>query len=242
MVEKITVNPESIRAYGNVMMSKSASDYDTYLSTVTETTDTVYGATQNVMTLTPRIYRIAFSQDTYTDTGSGVTISCTLTLNGVAVNGATVTFTGSDSSSYTGTTNSSGVATATITGLTSDATFTCSSNGASDTCIVEASTLIVTTLTSYQINDDLMGPVVDWFVMLKDENNTALASKSIKLYIDDVYKTTATTNPNGIADLRSSTTFGTHTIKAVFEGDDTYRSSEVSRTATYEDSFAPIDL
>ena len=50
MVEKITVNPESIRAYGNVLMPKSASDYDTYESTVTKTTDTVYGATQNVMT------------------------------------------------------------------------------------------------------------------------------------------------------------------------------------------------
>jgi len=83
--------------------------------------------------------------------------------------------------------------------------------------------------------DDPSGPGVGWYVMLKDENDTALASKSIKLYIDNVYKTTATTGINGLAWLVSRTTFGTHTIKAVFEGDSTYEGCEISRTATYED-------
>ncbi len=144
------------------------------------------------------------------------------------------------SSLITGITNNSGVASVTVTGLTNDTLFTCSYGGVSDTVTVTVpASLIPTTLTSINIMDVDLN--VGWVVQLKDENNTGLASKTVKLYIDNVLKTTGTTNSAGIVNLNTITTAGTHTLKAVFEGDDTYRSSEVSRTATYEDPFGGIE-
>ena len=45
MVEKITINPTKVRAYGNIMSPHSTSDYETYASSITSGTDTVNGQT-----------------------------------------------------------------------------------------------------------------------------------------------------------------------------------------------------
>ena len=140
------------------------------------------------------------------------------------------------SSLITGITNSSGVASVTVSNLSSDTVFTCSYSNVTDTCTVTVpAVLIGTSLTSIQISDIRDIPLVDWIVHLKDENSTALGSKTVKLYIDNVLKSSGTTNGNGLVTLSSNTTFGTHTIKAVFDGDSTYDGCEVSRTATYQD-------
>ena len=51
MVEKIIINPNKVRGYGNIVSSKGASDFTTYACAVTETTDTVNGATEKVFSL-----------------------------------------------------------------------------------------------------------------------------------------------------------------------------------------------
>lgn len=91
-------------------------------------------------------YSIALDQSSYTTTGS-LSVSATLLDEGVAVSGATVSFTGGVST-VTATTNSSGVATATVT-FTSSGTLTASYSNVSDTA-----TVTVTVGPSYIINDD----------------------------------------------------------------------------------------
>jgi len=81
-------------------------------------------------------YHIEFNSSSYEASGGSATISCTLQENYAVKSGATVTFTGSDSSSYSGITNNNGVATVTVSNLGSDTTFTCSYANVSDTCTV----------------------------------------------------------------------------------------------------------
>ena len=78
-------------------------------------------------------YSLALDQSSYTTTGS-LSVSATLLDDGVAVEGATVSFTGGVST-VTATTNSSGVATATVN-FTSSGTLTASYSNVSDTATV----------------------------------------------------------------------------------------------------------
>ena len=78
-------------------------------------------------------YSLALDQSSYTTTGS-LSVSATLLDDGVAVEGATVSFTGGVST-VTATTNSSGVATATVT-FSASGTLTASYSNVSDTATV----------------------------------------------------------------------------------------------------------
>lgn len=51
MVEKIIVNPNEVRGLGDIVSPKSDTDFIEYASSVTEGTDTVYGATEKVFSL-----------------------------------------------------------------------------------------------------------------------------------------------------------------------------------------------
>ena len=51
MVEKIIINPNKVRGYGNIVSSKGANDFITYAGSISEGTDTVYGATEKIFTL-----------------------------------------------------------------------------------------------------------------------------------------------------------------------------------------------
>ena len=48
MVEKIIINPNKVRGYGNIMNQHSTTDYTNYACTLTEETDTVNGQTMTV--------------------------------------------------------------------------------------------------------------------------------------------------------------------------------------------------
>ena len=137
MVEKIIINPNKVRGYGNVLNVHSSTDYDLEDCTIESGTDTVNGATETVYTLTPTFshsYSLAFGSSSYTQTGGSVSVSATLTDGGVAVSGATITFTGG-SSTVTATTNSSGVATATVS-FSSSGTCTATYGSVSDTASI----------------------------------------------------------------------------------------------------------
>ena len=51
MVEKIIINPNKVRGYGNIMSPHNSTDYELSDCTITETTDTVNGATETVYEL-----------------------------------------------------------------------------------------------------------------------------------------------------------------------------------------------
>jgi len=51
MVEKIIINPDKVRGYGNIMNQHSVTDYTKYVCTLTEETDTVNGQNNTVYKL-----------------------------------------------------------------------------------------------------------------------------------------------------------------------------------------------
>ena len=153
MVEKIIINPDKVRGYGNIMMSHSSSDYSLEDCTISTGTDTVNGATETVYTLTSiftHTYSLSFSSNSYVAWGGNASVSVTLTDNSVAVSGATITFTGG-TSTVTATTNSSGVATATVT-FSADGTLTATYDTASDTASIIYSSIPYQTVEYLQSN------------------------------------------------------------------------------------------
>ena len=121
MVEKIIINPTKVRAYGNIVNVKSDGDYEPVDCTITEDTDTVNGATVNVIVMEPDLGEAT----TLTVTSSSSTLVLDNTVNisatlkdssNAAISGATITFKEGTTTLGTSTTNSSGVATYTYTG------------------------------------------------------------------------------------------------------------------------------
>lgn len=80
-------------------------------------------------------YHIEFSESSYTAVGGSVTLECTLQQNYEPLANATVTLS-DGTSQYSSITNQYGVATFSLTGLTTSATYTCTYQNVSDTCTV----------------------------------------------------------------------------------------------------------
>ena len=100
---------------------------------------------------------LKFLSDSYTTTTGSCELSLRLWDNNAPVSGGTITITGSDSSSYTCTTDSNGEATCTVTNVSGTVTFTATYGNYSDTCTVTAQTHLYApaldgTETIYQIN------------------------------------------------------------------------------------------
>ena len=139
MVEKIIINPQKIRGLGNIVSKKTEDDFTLSGCNIDEGTDTVNGVSSTVFSLESNSvhdYSIAFGSSTYNAIAGSCTVTVTLLDDGVAVSGATISVTGSDSSLYTGITNSNGVATINIVGLTANVTLTASFSNVSDTASV----------------------------------------------------------------------------------------------------------
>lgn len=112
--------------------------------TAVVTENSTYAAsTSSAVTLTVNnhSYSLAFSAASYVATGGSATLECTLLDNNVPVEGATISVSGSDSSLYTGITDSTGLATVTVS-VNSETTFTASYSNVTDTCIVTVSSII----------------------------------------------------------------------------------------------------
>ena len=142
MVEKIIINPDKVRGYGNIMSPHSSGDYSLEDCTIATGTDTVNGATETVYTLTPEttsIYSIAFDSSSYTTSDGSVTCYVTLLNNSNPVSGASISLTGTGST-LSATTNSSGVATFNLTGINADCTITATYSNVSDTATITVQT------------------------------------------------------------------------------------------------------
>lgn len=102
-------------------------------------------------------YHIEFSEASYTAVGGSATLEIYLQENYAPKSGASVTVTGTDSSTYTATTNNSGVASVTVTGINASTAFTATYQGATATCTVTVQTYLfydacdsATTLSNYE--------------------------------------------------------------------------------------------
>ena len=94
-------------------------------------------------------YHIEFSEDSYTAVGGSATLEIMLQENYAPKSGATVTVTGSDSSLYTGITDSNGLASVTVTNISAETTFTATYSNVSDTCTVTTQNIIFDDSTEY---------------------------------------------------------------------------------------------
>ena len=87
-------------------------------------------------------YHIEFSEDSYIAVGGSATLEISLQENYAPKSGATISVSGSDSSLYTGITNTDGIAQVTVTNVSGTVTFTCSYSNVTDTCTVVGSSVI----------------------------------------------------------------------------------------------------
>ena len=68
MVEKIIINPNKVRGYGNIMSPHSSTDYEVYMSSISSGTDTVNGQTMTVYELEDTILFFDYGvTNNYTD-------------------------------------------------------------------------------------------------------------------------------------------------------------------------------
>ena len=63
MVEQITVNPEEVRGYGNVLEEHELLDFHNMKSSISKVSDTVDGALRNVYRLMYSLYGFVFDFD-----------------------------------------------------------------------------------------------------------------------------------------------------------------------------------
>lgn len=118
-------------------------------SSASEGLTTLAGKILDIQTGGGSCYHIEFSEDSYTAVGGSATLEIMLQENYAPKSGATVTVTGSDSSLYTGITNSQGIAEVTVSNVSAETTFTASYGGATATCTVTTHTIIFDDSTEY---------------------------------------------------------------------------------------------
>ena len=118
MVDKVSVNPLSVRGAGDIVSPKTASDFDVFNSTITSSSEDVDGATMTV-------YTVSYVNGTYFKISSdniipvgetSFTVSAVLKKNSddSVVSGASVSCTVNGDSVLTGTTDSNGSVSFTI--------------------------------------------------------------------------------------------------------------------------------
>lgn len=156
-------------------------------------------------------YSLSFSQSTYTASGGSATLEMTLLEDNVAKSGASITVTGTDSSTYTATTNSSGVASFSVMGISASTVFTATYQGATATCTV--------TVQSYLFYDI---PNSD---RSSEYTNASIQTSSKTNYLPLTY------NSNGYYIIKATSNEGNHYAKWItaLDGLDNIRfSCEVS--------------
>ena len=116
-MDKVSVNPKSVRCLGNIVSPKTASDFGTLNGTIASSTDTVNSQSMTVYStdyLVGSSISLSYTNLISEDTAS-FTVTATLKNNSdTAVNGATV-YLDCNGNVTSATTNSSGVASFTVT-------------------------------------------------------------------------------------------------------------------------------
>lgn len=115
MTEKIIVSPVRVRALGDVVSPKSSQDFVPYGCTVSSSTDSTYGTVFTEAYLAKSTLSLVYDRWISSETES-FTISATLkNSSGSAISSASVYLVVNDGEAVSATTNSSGVATFTVT-------------------------------------------------------------------------------------------------------------------------------
>ena len=106
-------------------------------------------------------YSIAFDSSSYTTSTGDVTCYVTLLDNSVAVSGASISLTGTGTT-VTATTNSSGVATFNLTGISSDCTITATYDNVSDTATITVQSGYIVDISGMTDQSSEFGSILDF--------------------------------------------------------------------------------
>lgn len=179
MVEKIIVNPESVRCYGNILESKEIDDFELVDSMVTEITDTVYGSTRNVFSMECEPHISLTATNPYMLSGETTDLVVSLVNKfGSPVSGKTVTLS-DGTSSYSGITNNQGVYTLYDVSVSGDTTFTATYSTVSDSVRVELCSFIDYAVSSKH-NDDWVKYNPDNITITRGEEYTSLTGSNYR--------------------------------------------------------------
>ncbi|WP_295588807.1 hypothetical protein [uncultured Methanobrevibacter sp.] len=108
-MDKLILNPEGIRGLGNILPSKSSSDFRNYQCKVSSSTDTVNGESMTVFSLSALNGAILeINSGNFFSSASSFNVSCKLKKGSTAIGSASVTCIVNDTNVLTGNTNSSG--------------------------------------------------------------------------------------------------------------------------------------
>ena len=200
MVEKIIVNPNEVRGYGNIHEATSVSDWSKYESKLTKTTDTVDGATTPVFQLKPITFTLTFDSASYTTGDGNLTVYVTVYNDEMTtIPNVTVTITGAGSG--TGTTNISGVATINVTGITASGTLTATYEAfhATATVTYQTTTYSLAFSQSTYTTEMLEGVTVSCTLT---NGGVAMSGETVTFTYEGILgpvSNTATTNSSGVA-------------------------------------------
>lgn len=222
-MEKISINPSKVRAYGNIITPKTSTDFSVYGEDykIVESTDTVYGAETGVFELRNK-YDVSFNSATYTTSSSNVNVQVSVLQGTTPVASGTVYVTGCGGSGsgnigydvQTGT----WLANVAVTGITSSGTLTANYKGATATATLTYSPVAYTLQFSRDTYTPGMFDEVTVYVTLKD-NGVAMSGETITFTYYNGFSTetaTATTNSNGVASLYLEGIIGT--VTATYQG------------------------
>ena len=200
MVEKIIVNPNEVRGYGNIISPKTSTDFTPSTDCkVVQSTDTVYGTETTVYGI-ESAYTLSFDSASYTTSTGSVTVQVTLFKENVRLPEQTVTVTGGGGTG-TGTTDIIGVANITVTGITESGTLTATYKNGKATATVtyeQASYSLAFSQSTYTC-DMMDGVTVS--CTLKD-GDTPMSGETVTFSWESLGSTstvTATTNSSGVA-------------------------------------------
>ena len=219
MVEKIIVNPNEIRGYGNIISPKTSTDFTPSTDyKVVQSTDTVYGTETTVYGI-ESVYTVSFDSESYTTSTGVVPLTVTVMKGTTPVVSGTVSVTGAGGSgSGNLVIGGGGVVYITVTGITESGTLTSIYKSAKATVPVtyeQSSYSLAFSQDTYEAS--MFGDVTISCTLT--DNGSPVSGETVTftwMDLGDPYTATATTDSNGVATKQINVMDSTVVITATY--------------------------
>lgn len=222
MSERIYVIPENVRGLGNIVGEKSVDDFERYLSNLVANSEVVNAETVTVFTLEVNAYSVRLTvPDSSVSYGSDIVCNAVLTdSNGDAVSGASVTFYRDGVSVGTASTDSSGLATYTMSNLAvgSYSVYAYYTDGEVSATSTTVSVNVVRLIPDISLTGSVSGTTVSLSGVL-----SVGTGYSVDIYQDGTVVDTVTTTTDGaFSSTISNLSEGVYSFYAMFNGNTNY--------------------
>ena len=244
MVEKIIITPNKIRGYGNIILPKNVSDFETDLILDTDT-ETINGESYTIYTLNNEVVSITCTVDNATITlGADITLSATLLdEDDDPITSATVYFRHGAETLGNATTNNNGVATFTYTPLVGGSfSFNASYNGKASSDVSVTVNRLNPSLGLTSTGNNYYGENIT-FTAILTYNEEGLEGNVVSFQESGTVLGYGITDSNGVATLTlNDLSLGSHTITATSTATDSFnaKTSSSVTVAVNEDNMLQV--